>query len=196
VFFGEPFGGLLPGARGAVLAVLLRTDAPLTGRQIHAMVSDDYSLWSVQKALQALAQIGVVQMHTVGRAGIHTINEHHAAVAHLRDLVDPLAALTSIIKDAVDSCVQAVVLFGSIARGETRPDSDIDLAVIAAPDWAGRVALEDVVKTRLGNDCDVVVFTESDFETLAIEGEPVVHEILRDGIALAGTKPPARPGAT
>jgi hypothetical protein len=31
--FSEPFGGIIPGARGAVLAALLRTDAPLTGQQ-------------------------------------------------------------------------------------------------------------------------------------------------------------------
>jgi hypothetical protein len=35
MFFGEPFGGVIPGARGAVLAVLLRTGEPMTGRQMH-----------------------------------------------------------------------------------------------------------------------------------------------------------------
>lgn len=44
MIFGEPFGGVIPGARGAVLAVLLRTGEPLTGRQIHGLVSDDYGL--------------------------------------------------------------------------------------------------------------------------------------------------------
>lgn len=44
MLFHEPFGGLLPGARGAVLSVLLRTGTPLTGREIQGMVSDRYSL--------------------------------------------------------------------------------------------------------------------------------------------------------
>lgn len=61
------------GARGAVLMALLRTDAPLTGRRIHALVRDDYSLWAVQEALKALAQLGLVNTQTVGRAGAHTI---------------------------------------------------------------------------------------------------------------------------
>jgi len=59
--FGEPFGGVLPGARGAVLAVLLRTGEPLTGRQIHGIVSEGHSLWSVQEALKALTQLGLVE---------------------------------------------------------------------------------------------------------------------------------------
>ena len=75
MLFGEPFGGVIPGARGAVLAALLRTDAPLTGRQIHALVSETYSLWTVQEALKALAQLGLINTQTIGRAGVHPVNE-------------------------------------------------------------------------------------------------------------------------
>lgn len=195
MFFGEPFGGLVPGARGAVLAVLLRTGTPLTGRQIHGLVSDDFSLWSAQEALKSLTQLGLLETQTIGRAGIHTINEGHAAVGPLRALVDPVAILTAAIGEVTDANVQSVLLFGSIARGEATVSSDIDLAVIASPDWARRVELEDVVRTRLGNDCDVLVFTEPEFQRLAREGEPVVSHIVRDGIALVGTKPRTKKGA-
>ena len=195
MFFGEPFGGLVPGARGAVLAVLLRTGTPLTGRQIHGLVSDDFSLWSVQEALKSLTQLGLVETQTIGRAGVHTINEGHAAVAPLRTLVDPVAILTAAIGEVTDANVQSVLLFGSIARGEATVSSDIDLAVIASPDWAGRVELEDVVRTRLGNDCDVLVFSEPEFQRLARDGEPVVSGIVQDGIALVGSKPRTKRGA-
>lgn len=194
MFFGEPFGGVIPGARGAVLAVLLRTGEPMTGRQIHGLVSDDYSLWSVQEALKALTRLGLVESHTIGRAGVHTINEGHAFVAPLRALVDPVAALKAAIDEVIDSEVQVVILFGSIARGEPSIDSDIDLAVIAASTWDKRVDLQDTVRTRLGNDCDVLHFTEPEFRQRAAEGEPVVSDILRDGIALVGTKPRLKQG--
>lgn len=195
MFFGEPFGGLIPGARGAVLSVLLRTDAPLTGRQIHTMVSDDYSLWSVQEVLKALTQLGLVESQTIGRAGVHTINEDHAAVAPLRVLVDPVAALKAAIEEAVDAEVEIVLLFGSIARGEAARASDVDLAVIASPGWDRRAELEDAVRMRLGNDCGVLVFTRREFETLAREGEPVVGDIVRDGVALVGSMPQLKQGA-
>ena len=192
MLFGEPFGGLLPGARGAVLSVLLRTDAPLTGRQIHDMVRDDFSLWSVQEALKALKSLGLVETQNIGRAGVHTINDDHAAVPHLRALADPVGALKTAIADTIDSHVQAVILFGSIARGEATSDSDIDLAVIASSQWEGRIELEDTIRTKLGNRCEVLLFTEAELESLAANGEPVVSDILRDGIALFGTKPRAR----
>jgi len=195
MFFGEPFGGLLQGARGAVLSTLLRTGTPLTGRQIHGMLRDEYSLWSVQEALKMLARLGIVETQMIGRSGVHTTNEGHAAVPHLRALLDPIAMLKAAIEEAVDSEVEAVVIFGSIARGEATEHSDVDLAVIAAPGWDGRLRLEANVRARLGNGCDILVFSRPEFEELAREGEPVVQGILRDGIALVGTKPRVGVGA-
>lgn len=195
MLFGEPFGGVIPGARGAVLATLLRTDTPLTGRQIHALVSDRYSLWTVQETLKALTQLGLITTQTIGRAGVHTINEDHYWVAPLRAVLDPIAALTETVCEAVGDEVKAVILFGSIARGEAHLDSDIDLAVIAAASWDSRTDLEDTVRTRLGSDCDVLVFTSTEFTRLAGDGEPVVREILADGVALLGSLPRVKRGA-
>lgn len=195
MYFNHPFGGVMPGAGGAVLAVLLRTGEPLTGRQIHSMMSDDRSLWSVQEALRALAKLGLILSRTVGRAGVHEVNEAHSSIAPLRTLLDPMAALRAAVSEVVGSGVSAVLLFGSIARGEATEASDVDLAVIAAPGWNGRVDLEDIVKARLGNDCDVLVFTQAEFAERAQEGEAVVADIVRDGLALVGRKPILSHGA-
>lgn len=189
MLLNEPFGGLIPGARGAVLSALLRTDARLTGRQVHALVSDRHSLWSVQEALKAWAQLGVVHTETIGRAVVHTINEDHYAVTPLRSLLDPVTALTETAAQIVGEDAEAVIVFGSVARGEAKEGSDIDLAVIAQSGWDGRVDLEDAVRKRLGNDCDVLVFTAKDFTSLAAADEPVVDEILADGVPLIGAMP-------
>jgi len=193
--FNEPFGGVIPGARGAVLAALMRTGTPMTGRRVHGLVSDDHSLWSVQQVLKDLAAIGLVRTESIGRAGVHEINEGHSAVAPLMTLLDPIDAL----RKAVDSVARAdanavsgVILFGSIARGDAGPGSDIDLAVIATAWWDRRIELKEHVATRLGNDCDVVVFTRAEFTRLAAAGEPVVVGINRDGVALFGEKPHVR----
>jgi predicted nucleotidyltransferase len=98
---------------------------------------------------------------------VHTVNEHHVAVAPLRSLLDPVAALTDTVRTSVGDQVEAMILFGSIARGEADSRSDVDLAVIAPAGWDGRTDLEDAVRTRLGNNCDVLAFTHDDFTRLA-----------------------------
>jgi predicted nucleotidyltransferase len=52
-------------------------------------------------------------------------------VVPLRALVDPVATLKAVVNAAAGSDVQAIGLFGSIARGEASAASDVYLAVIA-----------------------------------------------------------------
>ena len=194
--FDEAFGVLLPGARGAVLAVLLRTGTPLTGRQVHALVRDQHSLWSVQQSLASLVGLGVVNSRTVGRAMVHTINEDHYTIQPLRVLLDPVTALREAVRGVVGSNVDAVILFGSVARGEATAHSGVDLVVLPSPDWYGRTGIGDGGCARLGNDCDVLVFTPEEFSRLAATGEePVVADILSDGVLLLGSFPQADAGA-
>lgn len=167
----------------------------MTGRQVHALVRDEFSLWSVQQSLTALAELGVVESRVVGRAMVHTINENHYTIAPLRALLDPVGALREIVRPAVGSSVTCVILYGSVARGEAGAGSDVDLAVITGPDWDGRVELEDAVRLGIGNDCDVVVFTPAQFNRLAAsQEEPLVGEILTDGVLLVGAVPAAGVG--
>jgi len=186
--FGEPFGGLMLGARGAVLAVLLRTGAPLTGRRVHALVADRHSLGAVQQALRDLDRLGLITTEAVGRAGVHRVNEAHAAIAPLRALASPIEMLTRVVEGAVRD-VDVVIVFGSVARGDAHADSDVDLAVIAPEGWDGRAELQQQVQERLGNDCDVLHLTADHFKLAPEDREPVVPEILREGIALIGTMP-------
>ena len=141
-----------------------------------------------------MTQLGLVNTQTIGRASIHTVNEDHVAVAPLRTLLDPVAALTDTVREAIGDDVDTVILFGSIARGEAHIKSDIDLAVIAPAGWEGRTDLEDAVRTRLGNECDVLVFTPEDFTGLPGIDEPVVQEILAEGVALIGSVPRPKSG--
>ena len=143
----------------------------------------------MQEALKALTQLGIVNTQTVGRAGVHTINEDHVSVAPLRALLDPITALTGTVREAIGNDVKTVILFGSIARGEPNINRDVDLAVMAPAGWDGRADLEDAVRIRLGNNCDVLVFTPEEFTHLADIGEPVVREILTNGVALIGSIP-------
>jgi predicted nucleotidyltransferase len=189
MLFHQPFGGVIPGARGAVLAALLRTGAPLTGREVHRLVGGGYSLWAVQETLRALDQLGLIRTQIIGRAGVHTVNEDHIAVAPLRALLDPIAALTDTVHATVGDQVETVILFGSIARGASDGRSDVDLAVIAPAGWDGGADLEDAVRARLGNSCDVLAFTRQDFTRLVGMDEPVMREILADGVPLVGAIP-------
>lgn len=60
---------------------------------------------------------------------------------------------------------------------------------IAPEAWDDRAKLQEQVHEGLGNDCDVLHLTGDHFKVDPEEREPVVSEILRDGIAPVGTMP-------
>lgn len=85
-------------------------------------------------------------------------------------------AYDQIVREAKRVGAKRVVLFGSRARGDNLPKSDIDIAVEGCPDCAAlRDALDNDVETLLG--IDLVDFDASRSDELR-------REIARDGIVL------------
>jgi predicted nucleotidyltransferase len=83
----------------------------------------------------------------------------------------------------------AVYLFGSVAREESRADSDIDVAVLLATSPAKTIAHPSVglsveLEARLGRPVQVVVLNEAPPD--------LVHRVLRDGRLLVDHDPSLR----
>jgi predicted nucleotidyltransferase len=71
------------------------------------------------------------------------------------------------------SDVALALVFGSSARGTARPESDVDLAVEAAPHLDVLTLASDLTRA-LGREVDVV--------RLEGAGVPLLEEIVRDGV--------------
>lgn len=60
------------------------------------------------------------------------------------------------------SCVRLAVLFGSQARGNARPDSDVDIAIEVAPDTVqNRAAVAQIVTAFAGAPVDLVFLNDA-----------------------------------
>ena len=87
-------------------------------------------------------------------------------------------------------CNQLIELkvFGSKARGDDRPDSDIDvLAIVASDDWHIRDKVYDVA-TDILLQADVCispkVISKSRFDQLYKEGTSFIHNVGKDTITI------------
>lgn len=84
------------------------------------------------------------------------------------------------------SCIRIAYLFGSQADGRSRPDSDVDVAVLLQDDSDAVVDLElaDYLSGALRKPVDVVVLNQA---------SPILqHEVIRGGIRLMEISPMVR----
>jgi predicted nucleotidyltransferase len=96
---------------------------------------------------------------------------------------DGASALDEIVRRVVEVAEpERIILFGSAARGESRPDSDIDLLVVKA--GAHRRRLAQAIYRQLlgiGRAVDIVVVTPEDIERYQGAVGLVIKPALEEG---------------
>ena len=184
------------GLEGEVLAVLAGTTRPLTGRQI-ARLARNGSDRGLRLALNRLAEQGLVDTMEARPAILYTLNREHIAAPVALALVDLRRALFGRIRGAIEQWEVAPVhasVFGSAARGDGDTASDIDVFVVrpaaVAPDdaaWTAQLdSLANAITRWTGNHAGVSDVGVDELEALVADESPIVGELKRDAVTLAG----------
>lgn len=87
--------------------------------------------------------------------------------------------------------VDCVLLFGSRARGDHKPDSDVDLLVVTPTDRDPLMIAGELYGAISGRDfsVDLVVMTPEQFSRQASRFDPFMHDVLKEGKLLYGALP-------
>jgi predicted nucleotidyltransferase len=128
-------GDLLFGqTRGRVLALLYGApDESFFVRQIARQV--ETSVGSVQRELTLLASTGLIDRSALGSQVFYRANLEHPDYPELRALLAKTMGVFQMLKAALaplSSRISLAFVYGSVARGEEKAASDIDLMVIGA----------------------------------------------------------------
>lgn len=180
-------------ARTVLLRRLARESLPLSARQLAELTGLTHR--TVIAALEPLVEEGIVSKRTAGPAYQYSLQREHAAVETV--LLPALAAedvLPGLMADelvALFSPVAAsIILFGSAARGEDVPGSDVDVLVVTSgADECERIErLVEVERARFfrkfGRPLSVHCLAQAD---LAKPWPPFVAAASGEGILLFGT---------
>ena len=194
----DPMSLVVPSAHGPVLAVLAGTTTPLTGRKIAELTHPRVSQPRVARILSELAAAGLVDRTPAGSASLFTLNREHLAAGAVEALASLRQQLWTRIAQHAHSWAhqpEAVVVYGSVARGDGDRTSDVDLLVIRPDDvdqddssWHRDLTdLATRVRRWTGNPCEVLDRSAGQLRTMATDGERLLTEIRRDGRALVGS---------
>lgn len=153
--------------------------------------------------LATLSEQGIVMVRRLPRTDLFELNEAHVLVDRLRSLFEwergLQEELLSTLRDYLRhrrSLVREAFVFGSVARGDMEPSSDVDLAIIVEPGKVEAVQeaidiMIELVRRRFGNRLNIIV-EEGSLEALRASGRRgrmLWANIAREGIPLfAGGK--------
>lgn len=198
----NPIRSVIPVGQGEVLAVLARTEQPLTGRRVADLTNGRLSQTGTNVALRALVRAGLALVEAHPPAKLYRLNRQHLAARS----IDELATLRGRLLDAMKGHLREWVipawgawLFGSAARGDGDEDSDIDVLVVR-PDDAADDAWDDqvdrfaaTVTAWTGNRCEIIEYGTDEFANLLVREDRLAVSLRSDGVALTSRQLPRRP---
>lgn len=196
MIFREPLTKVL-GSRPKVrlLRHLLRLRSEETGRELARALDLDHK--TCHAALGDLAAQGVVRRRRAGRAFLYRIEEESFLV---KNILRAAFRTEETLRERylgeflrqLEAPPLSAILFGSVARGEERAGSDVDLLLVVRGNAAAvdveaavdRIAVS--LSLRFGNVPQVVVMPLSEFRRRAGAGDPFLSEVLRTGRVVKG----------
>ncbi len=194
--FRRPLTVVAPTLDGDVLAVLAGAEEEFSGRRIHRVLRGG-SESGIRRAAERLVEQGIVVSRRAGRANLYKLNRDHVAAPHIEGLVTLRAQLVARFRSTISAwgtSPHSVLIFGSVARGEAGPHSDLDLLVIrpsgvgeGAARWREQLALlEEQASGWTGNEARILEYGENELGDAAVRR--VIEEALTDGIELYGSR--------
>ncbi|HEX6688850.1 MAG TPA: nucleotidyltransferase domain-containing protein [Solirubrobacterales bacterium] len=191
--FAHPLRVVSPTLDGDVLVVLAGAEEEFSGRRIHRLVGHG-SEPGVRKAVERLVDQGIVLRRQAGQANLYRLNRQHVSAEAIELLAEARSQLIAWLQEAIGSwevTPRSAALFGSAARAQAGPDSDLDLLIVRLSrvseeddTWQSQLgSLQRSATAWTGNDARIVELGE---EELAQAG-PLLTEVVRDGLALFGS---------
>lgn len=198
----NPMQSVIPSAHGAVLAVLARTDLPLSGHRIAQLTKPRFSQTRVNDVLRHLTESGVVLRERRPPSNLYRLNRDHVAAEGILPLARMSATLVARIRAELENWSlppQAAWLFGSAARGEGTEQSDIDIFLVlpasdldsAAVDiWERQTeVLTEKIMAWSGNRCDVIEMEAAELSAAVERDDLLVRDLREQAVLLAGRDP-------
>jgi predicted nucleotidyltransferase len=191
--FGRPLQVVSPTLDGDVLVVLAGAVEAFSGRRIHQLVGHG-SEPGIRRAAERLVGQGIVLRHQAGRANLYRLNRDHVCAEAIELLAQARSQLISWLREEIASWrvrPSYAALFGSAARGQAGPDSDLDLLVVRSTGvgedsttWTEQLAtLERSASSWTGNDARIVELAEHELG----QAKPLLGRVLADGVELFGS---------
>ena len=168
----------------------------ITGRALGTLVGT--SPFKINRELRHLVAQGIITETVVGRAHLYRLQREHILVQQLilpmldfeRTCIEKLG---STLSQRLTPPPLSIIVYGSVARGEEGPQSDLDLLLVyaGAVTDPGRIAIvgdavNEWLQRTYGNPVSFQRISITAFQHRAVQRDPLIRSIIKEGRAIAG----------
>jgi len=189
----RPLEDLLSNNFALVIRRMAMVSDELSGRRI-AYLSGVPPV-SAARVLSTLVEVGLVKSRYLGQSKVYQLNRDHVLWGGLELILGSAARVEARIVELTTSFAPrstTVAVFGSFARGDAGPQSDIDIVLVskdeADPDR--RFDLADALSVQLatftGNSVDIIDIVDADLENLVLSDDALVSSWNADARTVHG----------
>ena len=166
--------------RGAILALLFgHIDETYYLRQI--VRASGYGLGSVQRELKLLTEAGIIHRTLSGRQVYFQANSNSPIFPELKSLIAKTVGIGDVLRNALrplGSRILIAFVYGSIAGGREKRDSDIDLLIIGEVSFSEIVKYIQTAQKVLGREVNPTVYPRAEFRTKLREKHHFITSVL------------------
>jgi predicted nucleotidyltransferase len=157
----EPLSvALFSKSRRVVLSILYgHPDRTFYLREIADMAG--LGMGQIQRELKRLAKSGIIRRFEQGRHVYFQADENCPIYGELRSLVTKTVGATEVLREALQDLTERIAVafvYGSVARGEERHNSDLDLLVIGDVSFGDVIEALSEAQSRLQREINAVVY--------------------------------------
>jgi predicted nucleotidyltransferase len=175
--------------RRAVLSLLLgHADEAFYLRQI--VRASGGGVGAVQRELQQLVQCGILRRTPRGKEVYFQANHECPVFAELKSLLMKTAGLADVLRTALAPLadrIEVAFVFGSLAQGKERHESDVDVLVAGDVSFADVVAAIAPGQELVGREINPNVYSSSEFHAKLASGHHFLQRVMTgDKVFLIG----------
>ena len=162
-------------------------------REIHLrslVRATGFSPRAVNKEVDRMVGVALLMQRRSGNRRYLRANVEHPLYRPLRELLAKTVGVVPALRQALtgDARITLALLYGSVAAGDERPDSDIDLLVVGSIGLGDTIELLQSVQEMLERDVNPIVMSLGEFQRRRDAEEHLVASILKGPlIKLAGS---------
>ena len=136
---------------------------------------------TVQRELVHLAGMGLLLPHRRGNQVFYQANRNCPIFKELKSLIAKTSGIADTLKTALiplQEQLRVAFIYGSIASGRDRAESDVDVILVGKVPSIKVVALLRPLQDTLGREINSTVYTPSEFKKKLSEDHPFIARIM------------------